>query len=179
MTEKSSSELPAFSEPAIRSLIKSLRNYLGARYHFVADHEDLVQQTLADLYGAASAKQDGFAEQDQITPLAFTILKRRIADRFRIEAKEFAWAMLAENEQVAPSTEVVAMYRQRLALTMAFIAELPAADRMLLLHSSQDGDSFAMPATDRKRLSRLRIQLRDLLERKALSSGKTRGGNDG
>lgn len=179
MDDSSSDEVSKTLEWAAREIAPDLRRLLKARYRLVADHDDLVQQTLLDL-------RDYIGRNDQKEPvdlrrIAFTILKRRLIDRFRGDAKAAADAVAGRApEPLAPSTETVVSDRQLLFAVLGFIAEMAPQDRDLLLDEASGTERAGpMPPAMRQRLSRLRAQLRDFLQAKGVSASELREGNDG
>ena len=183
MVERGDPTAGRLTDAVVHDLVPQLRQFLRARYRLVSDHDDLVQQALSDLHqylseGAFSAK----SSQD-LTALAFTILKRRIADRFRSEAKHFALSSTTHvhsQEPLAPSAETVVSYRELLATVIGFIAEMEESDRSLLLNEAAGPERTApMPPAERQRLSRLRAQLRNLLQQRGVSPQDMKEDSDG
>ena len=172
MVEQSKPAVGGLTEADARALEPQLRKFLRARYRLVSDHDDLIQQVLGDLHlylvkGALVARSI-----DDMTALAFTILKRRIIDRFREEAKHFAYVTktYATSETVAPSAETVVTYKELLATVMNFMASMNESDRTLLFITTTGTERTApMTPAERQRLSRLRAQLRSLLLQQGVS----------
>jgi DNA-directed RNA polymerase specialized sigma24 family protein len=171
LVEPSNIDGNRLTDALVRVLEPQLKQYLRSRYRLVADHEDVVQETLADLHHLLVNRGNERLSIDSLTGLAFVILKRRVADRYRGGAKDFALAALAPSreEPLAPSSETVASYRELLLTVLGFIATMDPSDRSLLLDQAIGIERTAMPPAERKRLSRLRAQLRDQLERRGVS----------
>jgi DNA-directed RNA polymerase specialized sigma24 family protein len=135
--------------------------FLSRRFPSLRDlHEDFMQQAAEALLKAArkGPVQDwrGFG---------FSILKRRIADHFRDPVRKWAEESLIEEIDAGPATdpEIVAHYAAQLKLVVGFIAGLPPEDRHLFWSTemSRELRSTPLSVAERKRLSRLRAQLRD------------------
>lgn len=175
LAEDSTHNVGGLADSSARVLTPALRQFLRSRFRLVSDHEDLVQQTLSDLHRFLLTRlpKRPYAE-DETRALAFSILKRRVADRFRNEARSFAALELgrARNElSLEPSAETVAGYRELLGTVLNFIAEMDGADRQLLLSEALGTDrSGSLPPADRQRLSRLRERLRKRLAGLGVSS---------
>lgn len=172
MVERSNAHAGKLAEAAARDIAPQLEQFLRTRYRLVRDHDDLVQQTLSDLFRYLLNRNASETPPDELRALAFSILKRRVSDRFREEARNFALRSChpGDHESLAPSTETVASYRELLTTVLGFIAEMNENDRSLLLNEAIGSErALAMPAAERQRLSRLRGQLRQLLLRKGVS----------
>lgn len=172
MVERSNSNAGKLAEAAALDIAPQLKKFLRTHYRLVPDHDDLVQQTLANLFRYLLNRSGFETSPDELRALAFAILKRRISDRFREDAKRFALQNSSNSgqESFAPSTETVAGYRELLATVLGFIAEMDEDNRSLLLNEAVGSErTQAMPPAERKRLSRLREQLRQLLLRKGVS----------
>ena len=131
--------------------------------HRPADHEDLVQEALI---GAAHwASRSGDVPTEVARRVTMAILKRRIADYHRANARE--WSQGSEEPTslgpVDPRQIVIA---RALRATVGFLADADDDDRRLvsLLVGSAPAPSFdPLSARDRKRLQRLRSRLREHL----------------
>ena len=152
-----------------------LRQFLRRRYRLLAsEHDDLVQQTLEGFLRFVSARADRAPPAEEWPAIARTILKRRIADRFRDSALHAAVAIedLDDNAQelVDQGADVddVVRYRRLLSAVAVLISEMNSADQALLLDevAPTSAPPVAMSSTDRKRLSRLRESLRERLRLK-------------
>ena len=65
------------SEQRFESIRTELRNFLRRRYRLLAnEHEDLLQQTLADLFEATQSRLAPVPDEE-LTALAYAILRRR------------------------------------------------------------------------------------------------------
>lgn len=145
-------------------------------------HEDLVQETLADLAdriaeggeGVPAAwvavETPGDEDRAHLARLARTILRRRVADLFRARVRGRADEPVeAEPEAVVSrdaSSDRAANTAQLLELTASAMQELSANDReALLLAAERDGERVEgrMPDKDRQRLSRARSRLLAIL----------------
>jgi DNA-directed RNA polymerase specialized sigma24 family protein len=134
-----------------------------------ADHEDLVQQTLLNLSEYFDQRQDQIPTQDETSAIAFTILKRRIADRFRDAARravynQSAATHLSVSRESHPDRHV--RHRRVLWAVLSLLATLDKEDQNLLLreHMSLTTSGRRLTAVQRKRLSRLRERLRRQLK---------------
>ena len=160
-------------ETAARDLAPELRRFLRSRYRLVSDPEDLVQETLSDLYRHLLGRDAAQVSNDELRALSFTILKNRVADRYRAEARAFAAKSAAGEQDIeaaAPSSERVAGYRELLTLVLGFMATMDESDRSLLWNEAVGSDRTAgLGAADRQRLSRLRARLRRLLLARGVS----------
>lgn len=172
MVERSNRDAGKLAEAAALDIAPQLKQFLRTHYRLVPDHDDLVQQALGDLFRFLLNRSGSGTSPDELRALAFAILKRRVSDRFREDAKKFALQSRNQGgqESLAPSTETVAGYRELLAAVLGFIAEMDEDDRSLLLNEAVGSErNQAMPPVERKRLSRLREQLRQLLLLKGVS----------
>lgn len=152
-----------------------LRQLLRRRYRLLAqDHDDLVQQTLEDLLRFVASRSGAPLREAEWPAVGVTILKRRIADRFR-EATARASISIEEMTDVVSTmddpyaiVDAIVQYRTLLATVLRLVAQLPSADQALLLEELDPSaaDSAPMSSTTRKHLSRLRQRLRQQLESK-------------
>lgn len=146
-------------------------------------HEDLAQETLADLTARIErggelippswlSSQLPTIDEDihHLSRLARTILRRRIADMFRARGRSEETAVddnaALTLSDAAPHADRVAQIAQLVSLTSALLEELLPADReALLLSVERDGERVEgrMPDRDRQRLSRARARLLDKL----------------
>jgi DNA-directed RNA polymerase specialized sigma24 family protein len=148
---------------------KEWGNYLNRSYPSLRNHHgDLIQEATEDLLVFARDHQD--AKIENWRGLAFSILRRRIADHFRSVARRWAESPLPDDLATAEpgaDPERVAHFTLLLQRVVAFITELDEADRRLLLSGVWVEESSGTAKTDaeRKRLSRLRTRLREELDK--------------
>lgn len=149
-----------------------LRQFLRRRYRLLAsEHDDLVQQVLEGFLRFLSTHAGSIPPSTEWPAIGLTILKRRIADRFRDSALRAAVAIEELDEDEAQlvdqsaGVDDVVRYRRLLSTVFVLISEMGSADQALLLDevATPGGPEVAMSSTDRKRLSRLRESLRERL----------------
>jgi DNA-directed RNA polymerase specialized sigma24 family protein len=151
-------ELPALE----RSLRTFLRRKLPSR---AADHDDLVADTIARLWEMRNRRDDlrEFpSDAVQLRALARVILRHRIADLFRNEARAWAERSAEDVDNVAsnePAQEAQLMIDRMLRIVTRILANGDPKDRELL--RMRRGP---MGASDRKRLERLRTRLSQAIE---------------
>lgn len=155
----------AFADTAADLTPRMHRFVLRNAPHLAHLAEDLVQQSLANLLEFVG-KRSGRISPEETQAVAFTILRRRIADHHRDtlrriiqESSNESLPDVASGENIEHATSV----RRILWSVLGFLAELDATERTLLLREELPGESMASPlaVADRKRLSRLRNRLRD------------------
>lgn len=164
MSENKSDQSGRFRE-LIELLLRYLRTHArGSR----ADHDDLVQQTLADFYRVRRDQLSTFRADAQ---LALAILRRRIADHYRDISREAIADYASEDDEtdaarhfsVHSDAQLLLAHRRLLHRVLAIVMALPPRDRELVL-SRADGAERAMTPAERKRLSRIRTRIRAELE---------------
>lgn len=171
LTEWWESELPKTRD----TLLRHLRARLPA---LPQEHDDLVQETLLDLtrevnergaeYPASwKARRSDLdeADKDRFHALAFTILRRRVADYFTRRHRD--WTRSGDLLRTAhtafptePSAERQYLVAQLLRTCVEFLSELSEDERRLVMHVTLTADTKApLSAADRQRLHRLRRRL--------------------
>jgi len=154
------------SEQRFEAVRAELGNYLRRRYRLLAnEHDDLVQQTLSDLFEATQKRSEPIPDE-ALTALAYAILKRRIVDRFRRETRSVIEDM-PSYELPEPhdggSFDDRMHYRRLLRAVLVLVDELtPDQQALVLDESASDADGPRTPA-QRQQLRRLREQLRNRL----------------
>lgn len=147
-------------------------NWLRLRHRsLVHAHDDIVQDATVDLIAYVSKDAQRKRSEEEIRKIGFTILQRRVADRFRAGVLE--WAEHSQPDEL-PSTDSSSdldralAYRKLLRAVMSMLAQLDGPSRDLLLGDEAIGPDAAAPlsAAQRQRLSRLRAELRRQLEEK-------------
>lgn len=151
------------SDRRLRQVSVALRNYLRRHYRLLSnEHDDLIQQTLADLVQAQPAAE-GMPE-GELTALAYTILKRRLVDRFRLAARDIV-------DTVEPSAlpephdegtfDARMHYRRLLRAVLILVSDLDPAQQALLLEETMPGTGGGTRSpAQRQQLRRLRELLR-------------------
>jgi DNA-directed RNA polymerase specialized sigma24 family protein len=155
---------------AASDIVPDLRAMLRGRYRLLAHlQDDLIQQTLSDLHGYLLAASKPDMSDEDLRAITFSILKRRVADAFRDDARRRALNEALDepaSEPTAPSAERVVRYRRMLQAVLRHVGELDPGDQALLLAEVTPGaEAGAMSPAQRKRLSRLRERIRAALER--------------
>jgi DNA-directed RNA polymerase specialized sigma24 family protein len=158
-----------------------LRGQLGHRLPSRRwEHDDLVNETLLALseWMRSHERQhrawvDGpptDAERDAFFGLARVILQRRIADRFRLNARE--WHRRVDVDQAtlgrvpsgAPSAERQVLLRRMLEITIGVLATLKPEDRdVIAIVAAGAGGPLALSPRERQRLKRARRRLVDAI----------------
>lgn len=156
---------------AARRLRPALLASLRSRFRALApDHEDLVQQTLVDLFRYLRTSGEAIADESEIDRIAFTIMRRRAADRVRSSILQAALPLDEGSEnlsQDAPSLDVVVRNRLFLGLVTQELGKMSEADRAALLDETLGHrDDSARSASERQRLSRARARLRSAVEQR-------------
>lgn len=142
----------------------ALRSFLRRHYRLLAnEHDDLLQQTLADLFESTRRTRAPLPD-DELNALAYSILKRRIVDRFRRETRS-----VVENIDPAVVPEphdegtfdVRMHYRRLLRAVLLLVNELSPEQQALLLDEAPPVRAGrARSAAQRQQLRRLRESLR-------------------
>lgn len=151
-----------------QSVAPHLRQYLRRHRLLASYHDDLVQETLADLIEYIRARERNPPSDAEASALAFTILKRRIADQFRQTARRVVESLPPDRlPSVADSHDVEAAvgYRKLLWAVLSLLVDLSAEEQKLLLRGQLQSQSPSFPLTpaERKRVERLRKRLRERL----------------
>jgi len=147
-----------------RRLMAVLSSYLRTRARgLAADHDDLIQQTLTDLYRLEQLPGRTQHRDEDGTRRAIAILRRRIADRYRERSRDVVIRHAAEEISFTVDDDIAGVLAQRRLLrrALAFIAGLEDRDRRLLLSRMNEARTDrAQTSAERKQLSRLRARLR-------------------
>jgi DNA-directed RNA polymerase specialized sigma24 family protein len=154
-----------------------LRQHLRRRCRLLAgEHDDLVQQALEDLLRYLVTRLASPPAQAEWAALALTILKRRVADRFRAAATQAARNVehtedeaLEEISDPGALLDEIVQYRRLLATVLRLLTELPPSDQALLLDEvdpARPSTTAPSTSTERKHLSRLRERLRQQLQQR-------------
>jgi hypothetical protein len=97
-------------------------------------------------------------------------MKNTAIDRFRKQALRVASDVELKDNHPDPSSDIpeTIHYREQLHRALGFIAALPAFDRELLIRgaAAKGTNEFALSTAERKKLQRLRMDLRRELDRK-------------
>ena len=153
------------------SVAEIARRYIRAHYRALPEQEDLVQETLVGLLQHLAGRGNPTLDPDQLAAIALTILKRRIADRFRQSVRSIVDTLSPE---ALPSvahpltTENVVSQRKMLLAVLVAILELSEEDRDLVMRGELSGSERDGPLTtaQRKRVSRIRMRLKDILAKR-------------
>lgn len=160
--------------PGLDEIVESLqddwRRWLRARQGSLSQsHEDLVQQATADLLEWVDRREAPLNLED-VRRVGFRILERRAYDAHRGAVRRWAEdAPERDAEQLASpdsGPEQSAAYSQLLKVLIDMLSQLAASDRELILRDEFFGGAgrpSAMSPAERKRLSRLRQELRSQL----------------
>jgi DNA-directed RNA polymerase specialized sigma24 family protein len=158
------------SKPDLDAIAQALGPRLGrylSYHHFSLrdQHDDLVQTTLADTLKYLDAAPVSTVDEDEVARIAFTILKRRVADAFRDNARQWALQQSAEpDEESAHDTAASVDFRRVLQAVIELMATLDPAERDLISQAAL-GTQLGRPRSDaeRKALSRARASLKSKL----------------
>jgi DNA-directed RNA polymerase specialized sigma24 family protein len=143
-------------------LSSRLTAYLRANARYLADdHEDLVQQTLMGLLHRGGP---GVQNELHSMPFAFSILRRRIADRYRELVRASVETSLVDAAET-PAQDVAdgAVYEELLGTALSMIGKMEVRDRDLLLDHALKTRATPWTDAERQQLRRLRLRLRDQL----------------
>lgn len=159
---------PEADRGAIEALLPGLRTHLLAylRRHLPqleADHEDLVQETLAGVVGWARRGERRKLPAPEAKALATVILKRRVADLFRVQARQWALHQAIDPKETSPTGPDARqlLLTRALRCAVAFLADADPEDRELVtLLVGESSWNRPLTAGERKRLQRLRGRLR-------------------
>lgn len=178
-------------ESQLPILSREFYNYVRKRLPtLVAEHDDLVNEALSDLSvqigrhsGAFPAtwlqsEAPGETDRARLKRLGLTILRRRIADMFRNQAKEWSQSRDIENYpdfrdfRIAPAEKGV-MLAKALRVTLDVLARWPLNDRNLFgLLPEAESHPGAFTPRERHRIRKLREKLRSEIVRQVGSSVK-------
>jgi DNA-directed RNA polymerase specialized sigma24 family protein len=169
--------------PELRSeFVTYLRHHVPGR---LADHDDLANDTLLsisrELRGNSSAFPSSWFrssipkiedERIRFRRLAMLILRRRIADLFRANVRDWSQRESIEDFGNIPNLDTDPerrmLSRQMLKITLQFLSQLPATDRDIVANLSgmQGGRTDVLGTRARQRLKRLRRRLAKELQKK-------------
>jgi hypothetical protein len=161
---------PDILQQALAEAYPQWRSWLRFRYPTLASHHpDFIQDAAADLTEYVRAGRPERFTHSDLSRIGFAILKRRVVDHFRAATSRWADRVAAVNSSDRasdPDPAEPATYAQVLPLVVAYVARLSATDRDLLIrHSDAIEHRNPMTGAERQRLSRLREQLRDYMQR--------------
>ena len=149
----------------IRSLYVDWNNWLRGRHlRLATSHEELMQDAAAGLTQFLSNHPN--LPDPEIRKVAFTILRRRVADEFKSRVREWSRTDLSEIENLPDPADPV--HQQRISHLLTFVAgflseEISADDSALLARYQLAKTSDSLPPltdAERQRLRRLRLTLR-------------------
>ena len=164
-------------EEELPAIARELRNFLVHRCPSLqGEHDDLVSDTLLALTQwmrrhetePAETRPDCVTENERpsIHALAIVILKRRLADLFRLRSREWGRrvsidaSMLASVPSRAVSVERALLLRRMLDITVGVLATLDSEDRDLLACATATlARCRAMTPRERQRLWRARRKI--------------------
>jgi hypothetical protein len=157
-------------ERLLPELYSRWRAQLRRHPRLTASHDDILQITAQDLLAVAGEGTQAL-EAGDLRRLGYGILKRRIADTYRVEVRRWARHEPLEDRHVSADVnsdpERVAHFSMLLRSVLELMAELDIEDRELLQRFLRDDTTIkAMTEAERKRLSRLRERLRRLTDKK-------------
>jgi DNA-directed RNA polymerase specialized sigma24 family protein len=171
-------------EKELFSIRQEQSTYLRRRLPaFRPDHDDLLNDTLLTLTkhirGHASSLPESWfkfseppePDRQHLHKLASKILSRRIADFYRQRVHVKSVYSIDDYRQrlvdsKAPSSDRKLLVEQMLKVTALLLDELRPKDRDLLALISDDPDfRAALSTSERKRLQRIRIRLRQKIAR--------------
>lgn len=156
---------------------RELRKHLFHRLPSRRDtHDDLVNETLLAVsewmrtHGSPglSSEPNPSIDDERHALMAFSkvVLKRRIADQFRLDAREWTRRLdmdsnqLAGVAQEAPAIEHDVLIRRMLEITIAVLAKMPREDRDLIAFTAGGAEGArALTARERQRLRRARVRI--------------------
>ena len=165
----------AWWEQQIPSLREDLLRHVRTRLPGLSDlHADLVQETLLGLTQELRRRPDSYPASWRRNPsgppepdrghfraLAITILRRRIADRFDAQTREWSSRVLrGEDEPAHDRPEQRHVVKQLYAVLLEALRTESEEDRSLLIRAElEPGDHPPLSAAERQRLHRLRQRL--------------------
>lgn len=167
-------------ETQLPQLSAEMRNYLGKRVPTMkGEHDDLVNEALSDLASVIQRRPSMFPgswsasgppreeEQAHLRRLAMRILRRRVSDLFREQARRWARSTDVENllnvsDPHAPTAERRLMLANALRITLGVLANWSLPDRELFSMGSIGPNRRikALTARERHRIRKLREELR-------------------
>ena len=140
------------------------------------EHDDLVNETLAGVtdwmrrHEALEPKRVAdtkpVAERRALSGLARAILNRRIADRFRLDARTWRHHVVPSEDWIeafpgdSPTSERLVLLRRMLEVTATVLAEMSPEDRDLVSYEAAGGSRFGpLSPRERQRLRRARKKM--------------------
>lgn len=148
----------------------ALSRYLRARTRvLLSDQDDLIQQTLLDVY-RRNVEMKAPHDIEEARLVAFSILRRRLVDRYRQVARSVVAEKFPDSVIDTPQDGDVpsaVSYRQLLLKVLKLIAFMSPRDQDLILDDVLPNSRISpWSEAERKQISRLREQLRrDLAEK--------------
>jgi DNA-directed RNA polymerase specialized sigma24 family protein len=149
---------------------KELRGYLARRLPSRAeDHDDLINETLLALsqwMRQHERSMVGSTLEDKrrvVAAFAKVVLRRRIADRFRLDSREWrrrvdlGGRQLTDVPEKGPPPEHSLMLRRMLEITIGILATMTKEDRDLIGFAAGEGP--ALTPRERQRLRRARSRI--------------------
>jgi hypothetical protein len=162
----------------LTTLRQALRSYGRARFPALrAELDDLIAQTVSDVWECLAAQVDGraTAAPDDWLRLGYTVFRRRAADAYRKAAQRWAIGLdsVADIEQahLVDQSDVrqrqSLLYGHMLRICLRELADVSERDRQLLagVAGMADAPGGAMADGERQRLHRLRRRLGDAIRR--------------
>lgn len=143
--------------------------WLRFRHRAVASqHQEIVQQAASDLHELMSTRVGAPLADEEIEKLGFTILRRRAADAYRDRSHLLFESLPQERvEDIAEAGDADRALRHKkiVRAIIVLLSHMDARDRTLLLRNEFPVSEPVLPLTaaQRKRLSRLRANLRQQL----------------
>lgn len=156
-------------------ITRRLRAHLARRLR-PGDHDDLVDEALLglSLWMRNPARPLGLAPGEdgerQVTSAALTILQRRIADRYRLDAREWGRRIDAPDTVVAdvpsldPPADRTVLLRRMLDVTLGVLATLGQEDRDIIALAA--AGAKGLDPRERQRLRRARARIANEISEK-------------
>ena len=159
-------------EHSLAALQSDWRRWLRVRHRSISHlHGDVIQQAITDLLEWLGRQEHSLSAED-LRRVGFRILERRAIDAYRDNVMHWASEPLDPMVAVFHSTsrgpEESMEYAQLLKAVIDLLSRISPSDRALILRDELLGDSekpSALTPAERKRLSRLRQELRAQLRR--------------
>lgn len=160
---------------------KEIRRYLLHQLPSRRDiHDDLVNETLLSISEwmqknrgvQLSSEANPSVDDERRALLAFSkvVLKRRIADQFRLDAREWNRRLDLDDSQLEsvledpPSAERSVLIHRMLEITIGVLAKMPREDRDLIAFTAGGGEKArAMTPRERQRLRRARARIAEAI----------------
>lgn len=165
----------AWWEREIPDIREDLLRHVRARLPGLSDqHADLVQEALLGLTQELRRRPDAYptswqgrfdtpepGERNHLRALAITILRRRIADRFAAQTREWSSRVQrSERETAQTRPEHQHLMKQLYAVLIEALQSASEEERSLLIRTElEPADRPPLTAAERQRLHRLRQRL--------------------